>query len=63
MISIEKVSNGFVMRVDEGDEGENVIVFQKEYNSMNVALAAVFQYLQEHWQDDEAVKIKIDVGP
>jgi len=62
MISIEKVSNGFVMRVDEGEE-ESVIVFQKEYNSMNVALAAVFQYLQEHWQDDEAVKIKIDVGP
>ena len=62
MISIEKVSNGFVVRVEEGEE-ESVIVFQKEYNSMNVALAAVFQYLQEHWQDDEAVKIKMDVGP
>lgn len=62
MISIEKVSNGFVVRVEEGEE-ESVIVFQKEYNSMNVALAAVFRYLQEHWQDDEAVKIKMDVGP
>lgn len=61
MISIEKVSNGFVMRVDE--EEEIVVVFQKEYNSMNVALAAVIRDLIEKMADDEEIKVRVDVGP
>jgi hypothetical protein len=63
MISIEKVRNGFVLQINE-DEEEYTIVCQQEYNSMNVALAAVFRTLMEHYQDnDESIKIKLDVQP
>jgi|1048.fasta_scaffold148084_2 hypothetical protein len=63
MISIEKVRNGFVLQINE-DEEEYTIVCQQEYNSMNVALAAVFRTLMEHYQDnDEPIKIKLDVQP
>lgn len=62
MISIEKVSNGFIARIEEPDD-DTTIVFQKEYNSLNMALAAVCQHLLERWQDDEPIQIKLDVGP
>lgn len=63
MISIEKVRNGFVLTVNEDDE-EYTVVCQQEYGSMNVALAAVFRTLMEHYQDnDESIKIKLDVQP
>lgn len=63
MISIEKVRNGFVLHIEEDDE-DYTIVCQKEYDSMNVALSAVFRTLMEAWQeDDEPLKIKLDVQP
>lgn len=63
MISIDKVSNGFVVRIEEGEE-DTTLVCQKEYNSMNVALAAVFKQLMDRWQDEtEPVGIKLDVSP
>lgn len=63
MISIEKVRNGFVLNINEDDE-EYTVVCQQEFGSMNVALAAVFRTLMEHWQNnDEPIKIKLDVQP
>jgi hypothetical protein len=63
MISIEKVSNGFVIRIEEAEE-DATLVCQKEYNSMNVALTAVCKLLIDRWQDEsEAVGIKLDVSP
>ena len=63
MISIEKVSNGFVVRIEENDE-DITMVCQKEFNSMNVSLAAVCKMLIDRWQDEsEAISIKLDVLP
>lgn len=63
MISIEKVTNGFVVRIEEADE-DATLVCQKEFNSMNVALGAVCKMLIDRWQDEsEAVGIKLDVAP
>jgi hypothetical protein len=62
MISIERVSNGFILRIEEDGEDET-IVCQKEFNSMNVALGSVFQRLIDMWQEDEPVRIKLDVQP
>ncbi len=63
MISIEKVQNGFVIRIEEADE-DATLVCQKEYNSMNVALGAVCKLLIDRWQDEsESVGIKLDVSP
>ena len=63
MISIEKVSNGFVVRIEENDE-DITMVCQKEFNSMNVSLGAVCKLLIERWQDEsEPVGIKLDVLP
>ena len=63
MINIEKVSNGYIVRIEENDE-DSTLVCQKEYNSMNVALGAVFKLLIERWQDEsEPVGIKLDVSP
>ena len=61
MISIEKVNNGFVVRIEEGDD-DYTMVLQKEYDSMNMALGSVCKLLLEHWQDDEHVKVKLDIG-
>lgn len=62
MISIEKVSNGFVVRIEEGED-DYTMVLQKEYNSMNMALCALNKLLIDRWQDDEEhIKVKIDVG-
>lgn len=57
MITIESVTNGFVVR---NEEVEETLVFQKEFNSKNMALAAVFRYLQQNLEEAEAVKIKVD---
>lgn len=63
MISIEKVSNGFILRIEEGEE-DITLVCQREFNSMNVALGAVFKELLNRWQDEsEPVGIKLDVQP
>ena len=63
MISIERVTNGFVVRIEEADE-DATLVCQKEFNSMNVALGAVCKLLIDRWQDEsEAVGIKLDVLP
>lgn len=63
MISIEKVSNGFIVRIEEAGEDETQ-VFQKEFNSMNMALAAICKMLLERWQhDEEAIQVKLDVSP
>ena len=61
MISIEKVNNGFVVRIEEGDD-DYTMVLQKEYDSMNMALGSVCKLLLDHWQDDEHVKVKLDIG-
>jgi hypothetical protein len=63
MISIEKVKNGFIVRIEEADE-DATLVCQREFNSMNVALGAVCKMLIDRWQDEsEAVGIKLDVAP
>jgi len=48
MISIERVSNGYILRIEEGDTDET-LVCQREFGSMNAALAAVFHTVKEHW--------------
>lgn len=63
MISIEKVTNGYIVRIEETDD-DSTLVCQKEYNSMNVALGAVCKLLIDRWQDEsETVGIKVDVAP
>lgn len=59
MINIEKASNGFIVREEDGD----VRVYQAEFNSVNVALAAVIRDLIEKMADDEEIKVRVDVGP
>lgn len=63
MISIEKVTNGYIVRIEETDD-DSTLVCQKEFNSMNVALGAVCKLLIDRWQDEsETVGIKVDVAP
>jgi len=57
MITVESVTNGFVVR---NDEIEETLVFQKEYNSKNMALLALFKYIAENFEEPEPVKIKLD---
>lgn len=57
MITIESVTNGFVVRNDETDE---TMVFEKQYNSKNMALLALFKYVAENMEEPEPVKIKLD---
>lgn len=57
MIQIEAVTNGFVVR---NEEVEETLVFQKEFNSKNMALAAMFKYLQQNLEEAEPVKVKVD---
>lgn len=59
MINIEKASNGFIVREEDGD----VRVYQAEFNSVNVALAAVIRDLIEKMADNEDIKVRVDVGP
>ena len=63
MISIEKVSSGFVLRIEEGDTDET-LVCQREFGSMNAALGAVCQILKEHWFDEEeGIHLIIEAKP
>jgi hypothetical protein len=63
VISIERVDNGFIIRIEEEEETA-VLVAQKEFNSMNVSLGAVCKLLIDRWQDQsEAIAIKLDVQP
>jgi len=61
MISIEKVSNGYIVRIEEDGQDET-LVCQREYDSMNMALLAVFKQLCEQWQDVSEPQIKLDIG-
>jgi hypothetical protein len=62
VISIERVDNGFIIRIEEEEETA-VLVAQKEFNSMNVSLGAVCKLLIDRWQDQsEAIAIKLDVA-
>ena len=63
MISIERVSNGFVLRIEEGDTDET-LVCQREFGSMNCALGAVCQILKEHWfTEEEGINLTIEAKP
>jgi len=63
MISIEKVSNGYIVRIEEGETDET-LVCQREFSSMNVALAAVCNTLKEHWfEADEGIQLTIEAKP
>ena len=63
MISIEKVSNGYIVRIEEGETDET-LVCQREFSSMNVALAAVCNILKEHWfEADEGIQLTIEAKP
>lgn len=59
MLSIEKACNGFIVREEEGETR----VYQAEFNSVNVALAALMKDLIEKMADDEEIKVRVDVGP
>lgn len=62
-ISIEQVENGYIMRFCD-DEVHRTLVKQAEFDSMNLALAAVCKELVEWWQDDEEViKVKLEASP
>jgi hypothetical protein len=52
MITIEKVSNGYILRIEEGDTDET-LVCQREFGSMNAALSAACNILKEHWFDEK----------
>ena len=63
MITIEKVSNGYILRIEEGDTDET-IVCQREFGSMNAGLGAVCQILKEHWFDEqEGINLTIEAKP
>jgi hypothetical protein len=63
MISIERVSNGFILRIEEDGEDET-LVCQREFGSMNCALGAVCQILKEHWFDEEeGINLTIEAKP
>lgn len=62
-ISIEQVENGFIMRFCD-EELHRTLVKQAEFDSMNLALAAVCKELVEYWQDeDEAIKVRLEASP
>jgi hypothetical protein len=63
MISIEKVKNGFVLNITEDGE-EYTMVCQKEFSSMNAALATVCNVLKEHWfEEEEGIHLTIEAKP
>jgi hypothetical protein len=63
MISIERVTNGYIVRIEEADE-DATLVCQREFDSMNMALGAVCKMLIDRWQDEsEAIGIKLEVSP
>jgi hypothetical protein len=62
MIQIEKVTNGYILRIEE-DEEDSTIVFQKEYDSLNVALGSVCNYLIKMYSEPSEVQLKVDIIP
>jgi len=63
MISIERVRNGYVLTVNEDGE-EYTMVCQKEFGSMNAALASVCNVLKEHWfEEEEGIHLTIEAKP
>jgi hypothetical protein len=63
MISIEKVKNGYIVRIEETDE-DATLVCQREFSSMNVALASVCNLLKERWfENDEGINLTIEAKP
>jgi hypothetical protein len=63
MISIEKVSNGYIVRIEEAETDET-LVCQREFSSMNAALASVCNILKEHWfEADEGIQLTIEAKP
>jgi len=62
MITIEKVTNGYILRIEE-DEEDSTIVFQKEYDSLNVALGSVCNYLIKMYSEPSEVQLKVDIIP
>jgi hypothetical protein len=63
MISIERVRNGYVLTVNEDGE-EYTMVCQKEFSSMNAALASVCNILKEHWfEADEGIHLIVEAKP
>jgi hypothetical protein len=62
-ISIEQVENGYIMRFCD-DDVHRTLVKQAEFDSMNLALAAVCKELVEWWQDeDEVIRVKLEASP
>jgi len=58
-VSVEKASNGYILRDDETDE---VLVFQKEYESCNVALAAILNHIRQKFEDpNENIRTVFDI--
>ena len=63
MISIEKVSKGYIDSIEEGED-DYWIVLQKDFNCITIALGSLCLLLIDRWQDEsEAVGIKLDVAP
>ena len=51
MISIERVTNGYIARIEEADE-DATLVCQREFDSMNMALGAVCKMLIDQLSDN-----------
>ena len=63
MISIEKVANGYIVRIEEAETDET-LVCQREFSSMNAALASVCNILKEHWfEADEGIHLIVEAKP
>jgi len=62
MIQIEKVNNGYIMRIEESEE-DSTIVFQKEHDCGYVALGSVCNYLIKLWSEDKEPQLKVDIMP
>jgi len=62
-ISIEQVENGYIMRFSD-DETQRTLVKQAEFNSMNIALAAVCKEVLNQWIDkDDEIQIHLEASP
>jgi hypothetical protein len=62
-ISIEQVENGYIMRFCD-DEVARTLVKQAEFNSMNIALAAVCKEILDYWIDkDDTIQINLEASP
>ena len=63
-ISIEQVENGYIMRFSGDEEIHRTLVKQAEFNSMNIALAAVCKEILDYWIDkDDTIQINLEASP